>query len=246
MKKLLNIFCLFLVMFSLVSCQNRELPEGEIKNFIENFDYDKAYSSVSSMESIITSKTLEFNDEVGSIISTTNFINKENEKYYYLKKEVSGNYIGSEASQYQYKSDETLAYIKDDTVIATQKLDDTLSELKYQKEDVIRSITNTFYLELESGFHRGGVYFGDYVLVNAYKFYDHFKITEDNLLDYSINVASKNELGEEIVTMHHYTLNNLGIIVNLETKSINKKTKEQVITTITTVINQNIDRIWEL
>lgn len=246
MKKILIIFSLFLMIFSLSSCQNRELPEGEVKNYIENFDYDKAYRSVLSMESIITSKTILNDNEVGSIKSTTNFINKENEKYYYLKKEASGTYVGEDASQYQNELDITLTYIENDNVIAKQKLDDNVSDLKYQKEDVMKSIRNTFYLELESGFHRGGVYFGDYVLVNAHKFFDKFSITEDNLLRYSVNVANKNDKGEEVVTMHNYTLNNLGIIVNLETKSINKVTKEQVITTIKTTINKDINRIWEL
>ena len=68
---------------------------------------------------------------------------------------------------------------------------------------------------------RGGVYYGDYIVANCAKFYSCFSLNEDKSeLTYKVNTSTHNSEGDEVVTMHNFTVNEFGMILTLSSKSI--------------------------
>ncbi|MCH5172443.1 MAG: hypothetical protein J1F31_06425 [Erysipelotrichales bacterium] len=233
--------------FLLAGC-TYSIPEGDIKDFVDRLSFDLAYQHVNSGKSVITA-TYYVNDEVdGKVCSSTYFDKTDGKMYYYINTDVSGSFIGEGEEQYTYSNQQILSYLDaDENVKVSKKTDGNLEKISYRLEDLIISINNFFYLELESGYHRGGVYYGDYIIANCGRFYSCFSLNEDKtLLNYKVNTKSINSKKESIYTMHDFTVDEYGMIVNLSSKSIYYESNIVMETTITCEYNIEIEKIAEL
>lgn len=218
-KSLLLVVIMFLLL-SLSGCR-KKIPDGEIKNFVLNFDYDKAYNNTLSGESV--RESLIYNEGIleGTITIYTYF-DKSNGLYHYSKTVVSGSYYGVELDQYNYHEKETITYLDENgNVVAYEKVDGQVNQLTYIKSDLEFLINNFFYTELSSGYHQGGTYYGDYIYANCAKYYKCFSLNEDkSQLIYQINTMSTDKLKNEVVTMHKFNVNPLGMVLDLSTKTM--------------------------
>lgn len=207
------------MLVSLTSCK-KEIPDGEIKDFVLNFDYDKSYENTLIADSLIESSIYKDGVLEGSI-SIYTYIDHSNLKYHYSKTIVSGIYYGTGVDQFNYKTKETISYINEDgNAIAYEKTDGKIEEMDYSPSDIEYLIKQFFYTELESGFHQGGMYYGDYITVNCARYYECFSLLDEKTLQYQINTKSMDENRKEIITMHKYTVNENGMIKNLSTKTM--------------------------
>ena len=226
----------------------KEIPEGKIKDFVIQFTFDRAFEHVNTGISIIKA-TYYINDKVdGSICSTTYFDKTTKEKYYYMNTDVTGSFIGDGQDQYTYQNRKTLTYITpDEKIMSFQKTDGNDDEIHYIEEDVIKSINNFFYLQLESGYHQGGVYYGDYVLANCGKYYPCFSLDEEtNLLRYQVNTKSQNSKGGTIYSLHDFYVDEYGMVINLSSKAIYYEENITMETTIACSYNIPIEKLSNL
>lgn len=247
MKKIVFFICSLLLVFTVAGC-SKDIPEGDIKDFVMNIDYDKAYEFAQTGKSIITA-TYYVDEEIDGQVSSTTYFDKTSEqKYYYMNTDVEGSYYGTGNGQYAYLNEQILTYVNEDKTISTfKKTDGHLVELKYNDEDVKTSINNFFYLTVEAGYHSGGVYYGDYIYANCAKYYSCFSLNEDKtILSYEVNTSSINSENEEIVTMHSFTVNEYGLVISLSSKSIYLARNIVMHTTIECEYNVEIERIQEL
>lgn len=251
---LLGIFAL-----TMVSC-TKEIPEGDIKEFVTKLNYDLAYEYVNTGKGTTTVKYYTFdvsgnnNGEgatkqlKGQIVSTT-YIDKKDGQYYYTIGDVTGDYIGDEEGLYNFSHRETLCYLDEHNQgVVYEITDGVLNEkLKYSPEDVKLSIDNFFYTEVEANIHRGGYYYGDYVQINIAEYYQYFSLNEDKTeLTYSINLLTKNDEGDEILTTHNFTVNEYGLIINLSSIARNNTKGIASETTIQCEYNIAIDKLSKL
>ena len=237
LKLLIPVSCL------LTGCGIVEIPEGDIKNFVDQLDYKLAYEHVNTGKSIITA-SYYVNDVLdGQVCSTTYFDKTSDTKYYYINTEVEGSFIGNDSDQYPYNNQQILAYLDSEkNVKVFKKTDEILENISYREEDINTSINNFFYLELEGGYHRGGVYYGDYIKVNCGQFYDFFHLNSaKDELRYAILTKSLNSENEEIETLHDFVVDKYGMIITLESTSTYKAR-----TTITCDYNIEIEKKYEL
>lgn len=218
-KYTIGIISCILLLFC-VSC-TRDIPEGDIKDFVDKLNFETAYQNVSSGKSIVIA-TYYIDDVEDGKISTTTYFDKKDLKYHYITTDVTGSYFGTEAGQFAYHNQQILCYMLDnETASVYKKTDGELEDISYRPEDVNTSIHNFFYSELEAGYHRGGVYYGDYIVANCAKFYSCFSLNEDKSeLTYKVNTSTHNSEGDEVVTMHNFTVNEFGMILTLSSKSI--------------------------
>jgi hypothetical protein len=258
MKKIF-IFLLGILSILLVSCV-KEIPEGDIKEFVKKLDYDLAYQYVNTGKGTTTVKYYTFdvlgnNDGEGATkelkgqISSTTYINKTDGQYYYSIGEVTGDYIGDEEGLYNFSHRETLCYLDEyNQGIVYEITDGVLNEeLKYTPEDVKLSVDSFFYSEVEANIHMGGYYYGDYIQINCAEYYQYFSLNEDKTkLTYSINLLTKNDDGDDILTTHNFTVNEYGLIINLESIARNNSKGIASETTIQCEYNIDIDKINKL
>lgn len=219
MKKI-SILIIVLITLVLAGC-TKAIPEGPIKDFVDKLDYDLAYQQINTGKSIITA-TYYVDDQVDGQVTSTTYIDKTNLKYHYITTDVVGSFVGTDSGKYNYQNQEILCYMNEDsTTTVYKKTDDVSEEIKYNENDVNVSINNFFYLESEANYHRGGVYYGDYIIANCAKYYSCFSLDETKKeLSYEVNTSSVNSAGDEIVTMHKFTVNEYGMILTLSSKSI--------------------------
>lgn len=246
LKKLLCLCALVVVLLLFTGCA-KDIPEGDIKEFVEQFDYDKAFEHINSGKSIITSTYYENDEEQGKVVLTT-WIDKDNEKYHFMDTRVSGNYIGQSSGQYDYEHRQIVCYLNENKeAIVYQNTDGNSDELTYREEDVYTSINQFFYRELDAGYHRGGVYYGDYILINCAKYYSCFSLNDNKTeLTYEVNTSSKDAEGNEIVTMHHFVVDSFGMIIALNSKSILIEKNIIIETSIQCEYNLSFEKIYEL
>lgn len=227
------------LMLVLVSC-TKDIPEGDIKNFVENINYDASYDFVETAKATTTVEYYVNKELKGEIVSYTE-ISKDN-LYSYSKNQVSGSYYGNEVGQYNFNEREVLAYLESEEMPrAYEKIDGTITEdFKYSPEDVNLSFNNYFYTELEAGYHRGGYYYGDYIHANCGRYYDYFSLSDDKkTLTYSINLLSDGPEGEDILTLHSFTVNEYGLIIELS--STVKNNEKGIVSTTTMSCEYNVD-----
>ncbi|MCH5180656.1 MAG: hypothetical protein J1F32_05555 [Erysipelotrichales bacterium] len=225
-----------------------DIPEGDIKDFVDRLNFDLAYQHVNTGKSVITA-TYYINGEVdGKVCSTTYFDKTDDTKYYYINTEVDGSFIGDGEDQYTYSNEQILTYLDtDESVKAFKKTDGNLDKITYRLEDLNISINNFFYTELESGYHRGGVYYGDYIVANCGRYYSCFSLNEDKTcLRYAVNTKSVNSEGDSIYTMHDFTVDEFGMIINLSSKSLYYEKNITIETTIACEYNMEVEKITEL
>lgn len=245
-KRILIGCSLFALMLIFSGC-SQDIPEGNIKDFVEQFDYNRAFDQIDTGKSVITSIYYENEVEKGKVVLTT-WIDKKNEKYHFMDTQVSGNYIGEGGSQYDYEHREVLCYLNEKKeAIVYQKTDGKLDEIDYREEDVYTSINQFFYRELDAGYHRGGVYYGDYILVNCAKYYSCFSLNDAKTeLSYAVNTSNKDTEGNELVTMHQFVVDSFGMIIALNSKSILIEKNITIETSIQCEYNLEFEKIYEL
>lgn len=223
MKKFLLICLVLLSIVYLGSCTKIEIPEGDIKDFISNFNGEEAFINVHYGKSFITTTKYEGNmeNEVGKTTSLAYFDKRNDEYYHYLETHVSGSFYGEDENEYNFNHQIILSYSKKDdpTTIISQKLTDgELIDLEYEYDDVIKSVESFFYSEVTAGFHSGGVYYGDYVLNNIQDYFQKFSLNEEKTeLTFEINISTPTEDGNRIVNSHSFVINTYGLIINVKT-----------------------------
>lgn len=225
MKKLWLLGLMLIFVLSLTSCAKLNIPDGEIKDFVSNFDGEKAFNNVDYGKSYIVNTHYDGDyDDGNNIILGTHtslayFDKRDNEYYHYIETNASGNYVGEEA-RYNFNNRKTLCYANYDTsgVYVEQVTDGLYDSMEYDFDDVFKSCQSFFYSEVSGGFHTGGVYYGDYILKNISKYYKHFSLNESKTeLTFEINISTSTEDGNEILNVHKFIVNNYGLIVSVNT-----------------------------
>lgn len=236
---------MFVLVVVLVSC-SKQIPEGDIRDFVEQFDYELAYSSVQTAISKTTVQHFENSQVDGTLEMNIEVDTQAN--YHYSDSKVSGYFYGYQEGQYSFQSQQTLCYLADEsTAKVFRKTDGTSDDVKYSPEDVMVSIHNFFYTELEAGIYRGGFYYGDYVRLNCAKYYDLFSLNEDKTeLTYSINTVTQDKDGTDILNMHSFTINQYGMLIELSSVAKNNTKKLKTETTVVIEYNVNLNKLLEL
>ncbi|MBD5390554.1 hypothetical protein HDR67_00905 [bacterium] len=237
--KLLILGILGLSVFT--SC-TQKIPEGDIKDFVDLISISKAKEHVVTGTSQIQSIYSVGDEEKGRVTITTQI--DQNEKYYYSNTEVSGSYV----EEYNFHNEQVLSFVNNDNVISSyKKTDDAFQEVSYTLEDVYKLISTFFYTKVEGGYHQGAVYYGDYVVANCAKFYSCFSLNEEkNVLTYQVNTSQRTDEGDEILTMHYFTVDAYGMILSLHTKSMILEKSMVIDTTIECSYNSEIEKKTEL
>ena len=246
MKKLIILFVFVMVVGVMSSC-SRKIPEGDIKDFVEKLSYDTAYDFVNNAQSNTTVKHFENGKEDGHLIMDIT-IDKENTSYYYSESQVSGYFYGMKEGQYSFHSQKTLCYMEDETTVSAYQITDDMPDtIQYSPEDVLLSIHNFFYTELEAGIYRGGFYYGDYVRLNCAKFYELFSLNEaKDELTYSINTVTKDKDNTDILNMHSFTVNEYGMLIRLSSVAKNNSKGLKTETTTTITYNTDFEKVFIL
>lgn len=245
-KGFLILLLAFTVM-GLSSCTTK-IPDGEIKDFVDKLDYDRAYEHVTHGKSTIIATYYVDGVEDGKITTITS-IDKTDKKYHLMETSLSGSYYGTGMDQFNYYTQETLCFINDsDQVEVYQKTDGQSTDIQYTPEDVDTSIKNFFYTKLEAGYHSGGVYYGDYIMSNCGKYYNFFSLNDEKSeLTFSINSVSQGTDGKEIITMHRFTVDGYGMVLSLSTKTFHTETPNTYMeTTVNCDYTSTIEKIWTL
>lgn len=247
---IMNKICLILIsvlcIISLTSCK-KKIPEGDIKDFVERFDFDETYKNITYASSTVTSSHYVDNVLQGTITTYT-YIDLVDGKYHYSKTVLSGSYYGNGEDQFNYYEQETITYLDEvGNVIAYALTDGVLETLTYRPEDLGILINNFFYTDSEYGYHKGGTYYGDYILANCAKHYHLFSLNDDKtILNYHINTFYDGKDNQKILIMHEFNVNEWGMIINLSTKSIdenNHNTYSQ--TTMDCDYETRMDKIYD-
>lgn len=230
----------------LISC-SRQIPEGDIRDFVEKLSYETAYEFVQNAHSTTTICHFSGGEEDGHMIMDIVF-DKKDMPYYLSDSQVSGYFYGTKEGQYSFYSQKTLCYLENEAnVHAYQLTDGKPDTITYSPEDVELAIHNFFYTELEAGIYRGGFYYGDYVRLNCAKYYELFSLNETrDELTYSINTVTKDKDDTDILNMHSFTINQYGMLIRLSSVAKNNSKKLKTETTTTISYNTEFEKIFEL
>ncbi|MDE7263386.1 MAG: hypothetical protein K2N64_01815 [Anaeroplasmataceae bacterium] len=241
MRNKLSLFALgFLGAFALTSCA-LQIPDGDIKEFVEQIDFAHAKEQVVTGTSYIQAIYSENDEEKGRISITTQI--DQSDKYYFSSTEASGSYT----EEYNFEQQQILCYAEEDTIQAFKKTNENFEDVTYNVDDLYQLISTFFYTKVEGGYHQGAVYYGDYVVANCAKYYPCFSLNENKtILTYEVNTAQKNTEGDEIVTMHHFEIDAYGMILSLHTKSMVMEKNIVIDTTIDCTYNTQIDKKTKL
>lgn len=212
-----------------------EIPEGDIKDFVEAINYNTTFDKVDYGKSVIEVKHYTNEDEVAGTLKITTCFDKENEElYYYNETNVTGNYYGNAEGQYSYYNQKSLVYSNDNEIVeAFRNTDDVIQETQHSIESLTDLIEGFFYNKVDAGYHTGGMYYGDYVQVNCGKYYELFSLSEaKDVLTYKVTTSSMDSDKNEILTMHEFSINKLGMLLELSTTTAYVSKPEKVVTTI--------------
>lgn len=236
-KKLLTIIS---ILFLSTSCS--KVPDGEIKNFVENFSFERAYKNINN-GIIEVSNSNYVNDELkGTYKAYYEFYkDKYDEKFYFYKKEnYTGTYINEDNNLTNY---ETLQYTKEDKSIYSVEIrNEVKKELKYSKTNLYDSICSIFYSEKDYDYYRGSYYYGDLIKININSYYILFTIDND-LLTYEV----KNDGSYEgVIFNNNYTLNKYGMLTTYHFDGIYEENNEKIINDITCSYNIDFDKKREI
>ncbi|MDE6046991.1 MAG: hypothetical protein K2M08_01895 [Anaeroplasmataceae bacterium] len=237
-----KLLVLGIVGLSVFTACTQKIPEGDIKDFVELIRFTNAQEHVVTGISQIQSIYSVEDEEKGRVTITTQI--DQRKKYYYSNTEVSGSYV----EEYTFHNQQVLSYVNsDDTISSFKKTDDVSQDISYNLEEVYKLISTFFYTKVEGGYHQGAVYYGDYVVANCAKFYSCFSLNEEKtILTYQVNTSQRNEEGDEILTMHYFTVDAYGMILSLHTKSMVLEKNIVIDTTIECSYNTPIEKKLEL
>lgn len=207
MIKKTRIFLSLLSLIFLSGCNAKTLPDGDIKTFIYNFDYDEAYLNTNICSSKVIQKDFKGENEIGSLVSNTVFEKNDNFIYFYEEIKYSGNYVENNINSYQ-----ELDYLIDGkfySKILSNNIEQTPLTIK---GEIDKKITNYFYTTLNSNYHMYGKYYGDNILVNAANYYENFTLNSSkDMLTYTL----KNDLTKKgYVINNSYTVDKFGMVTN--------------------------------
>ena len=205
---------------ALASC-TKPIPEGPVKDFMMEFDYNKAFNSVEYATSTITSVKVVDGVEEGRAKTTTQIHKKDNSYYQYLYSEAHGSYHTEIDQNASFDVQETLAY-GDRAIgasVSIEKTDGVLKELNYTKEQLEAAINSFFYTDKKDNFHQGGMYYSDYILLKAGKLHQFFSLNEDStILTFKLDSISDYK-GQKVISRQYFQVNKYGMLLNLTTKS---------------------------
>ena len=224
-KKLIISLILIFTISSLSGCQ-KDIPDGDIKDFVVALNFDKAFSETIKASSVITSEKYVDGVLDGKIVTFT-YID-QTDKYFYSDTRPEGIYFGNGVDQFSYYKQEILGFIGSDNYpYSYEKTDGAVKSLSYREEEVDILVKSFFYTQVEYNFHEGGTYYGDYIQVNCAKYYDFFRLNEDKTeLTFELNSESKDNNGNKIITLHKFTVNKLGMLISLSTTSLYKDNQD--------------------
>lgn len=236
----------FIISLLLLASCNNKIPDGAIKDFVLNFDYDKSFETTKIADSIMVSSIYK-DGVLEGMITTYTYIDHTDKLYHYSKTTVSGTYFGTGIDQFNYKTNETISYIDEDgNAVAYEKTDGQIKTMSYAPSDIEYLINSFFYTKLEAGYHQGGMYYGDYINANCGKYYECFSLLNEKTLQYEINTISKDENKQEVVTMHKYTVNENGMVLKLSTKSMYRlNTDTYTETSVTCDYSSQFNKIYK-
>ena len=137
---------------------------------------------------------------------------------------MSGSYYGTYEDQFDYYTKESICAFKDGKYLYEENKDGIKSEKESNEDELNQWIQEFFFKDFSASYHSGGMYYGDYILLNVAKYYNNFSLNDRKTeLSFSVNTSAKNEEGAEIITMHSFTVNAYGMLLSLETKSFYAK-----------------------
>lgn len=234
MKKL--ILPILLLLIVLVGC-SKEIPDGDIKDFVNNIAYDRTFEHVKRGYANISTEFKE-NDELKGSVNIDMYYSRE-DNYFYQITTVTGSYVGTD---YKYSEQKVLLYKENNELHTFKKTDGTLVNNAFSDTDYDVYMHNYFYATLESGYHRDGMYYGDYVIANAGKYYSLFSINEaKDTLTYKVNTKQTSPNGDDVIVMHYFEIDPYGMLRNLSSKSIVKGKNQTIETKIKCFPNQNFE-----
>ncbi len=234
MKKISLLFLVLIL--ALVSC-SPNIPDGPIKDFVYNISFDKTFEHVklgyANIETTYTENDVQTGTiNIGMYYSRTN-------NYFYQITEVSGSYVGTD---YSYSKEEVLLYKENNELHTFKKTDGVLTKDAFSDTDYEKYMTNYFYATLTAGYHRDGMYYGDYVIANCAKYYNLFSLNDaKDTLTYKVNTLQKSPNGDEVVVMHYFEVDPYGMLKTLNSKSLVKGKNQVINTTIKCFPNQNFE-----
>lgn len=232
---------LVFLLVGLTAC-TQNIPEGDIKNFVDGMSYKTAYEHIDVGVSHVTAVYSENDKELGSISIHTEI--DTNNKYYFASTLTSGSYI----EEYGFETQQILYYLDQNNLVQSYHIEnDNALEVSHNEEELNRLISTFFYTKVDGGYHQGAMYYGDYVIANCAKYYTCFSLNDEKtLLTYEVNTSQKNSEGDEIVTMHHFVIDAYGMLLSLHTKSIVVEKSIVIDTTIECEYNIQIEKRIEL
>ena len=243
-NKILVFLLVIFLFFSLSGCQ-KDIPDGDIKDFVIELDFNKAFETVIKASSVITSEKF-VDGKLEGMISTYTYID-QTDLYFYSKTDLNGIYFGLGIDQFNYYKQEILSYKNENNLPqAFEKKDGFVKDLSYNEEKVDASVKSFFYTQVDYEFHQGGTYYGDYVQVNCSKYYKFFRLNDEKTeLTFEINSESKDNNGNLIIVLHKFTINKLGMLTELTTTSLYKDNQDTYTkTTIICDYNPVFDKIY--
>ena len=240
-KKLLGAASLLLVGCTPV------IPEGDIKDFLANISFENTYSNVNYGKSIIDVKhNQDENVVLGELTIINEFDKVNDELYFYSNTIVKGNFHKNEGGDYDFYNEERLIYINEDNEIHTYlKVDDEYKSESNDLESLTNKITSFFYNQLDVNYHSGGLYFGDFIMMNCGKYYNRFSLNENkDIITYQINTSSNSIDRGEVISIHKFSSDKYGMLLDLTSQTLFVDYPENVVTTIScdyeTKINKKI------
>lgn len=224
-----------------------EIPEGDIKTFVEAINFESTFEAVDYGKSVIEINHYEENDElVGALKITTCFDKLDNKYYYFCETEVSGDFYSED--QYTFYHQINLVYVNnDDNIVGYSRTDGVDKELKHSMESLNDLIESFFFNRVDAGFHQGGMYYGDYVLANCGKYYSLFTLDENKeILNYNATTSSYDQDKNEVITRHNFNINKYGMLLDLSTETFYSELPGKVITKINCDYSGDFEKIDKL
>lgn len=205
MKSKLIYLNLIIISSILTSCNNG-FPDGPIKDYVYNFNFEKAYKNTNSC--VLNSINVDSKDGVtlGEAKTYFEFDKTDDEYYLYLKREFSGSYITDDV-----ETIETLSYLKENDSVYSVTITNGIKKTNnINKVALADSIDSFFYKDKTYDYYRGGLYYGDLIYRAGDTYHMNLKIEDDGLLYYTLT----NDITYEgAIFNQKFAVNPLGMVV---------------------------------
>lgn len=223
-------------LLTLSSCSS--VPEGPIKDFVDNFNFEKTYEAIDNGIIEINEQSLQDDEVVGTLYSYTEFSKKDDIFYYYNKIEYTGNLIDSETKIESY---ETLKYVIDEETCYSVTITNGEREVESNLKpiNIQDYVTLMFYDEKSYDYYRGGFYYGDVIYINIDTYYPYFTLEDnDSLLRYTI---VDDVTYEGAIFNTNFAVDKLGMLIDYHYDGKMFETGVGIINEIECSYNQNFE-----